>query len=438
MMIEMIKKFSSIFKLHHGDKLIDLNKSQWWSLDQLEEFQDQRLISITKYAYDHIPAYRKKLEAAKVKPRDIRSKDDLWKLPIIARLDIQNNDDFVSKKRISGTLYSGGSTGSTLKYYESAKSGKIRWNAHLRGWSWNGYVPGNKLAVISSAQGLVKNENTIHLTGELTNENLRDNVEQLIEFKPQHLRGYVSSLYILGKYCLENDIKLDGIISIDPISENLYDFQKEIMEKAFDCKVFEEYCCNDGGACAWECNAHEGLHYCMERAIIEDIDGEMVVTDLWNKAMPFIRYKNGDSVQFINKKCSCGRELPLIKVKGRDNDVIITKNGVISPTFLIFHTMGGYWYKNKEYSYKSGIRDIQFIQKHDSILEVNIVKNPHCKDQEIKDLETKLSEIAFGLEMKFNFVEDIPTTKKGKRAFIINEDEELLRKWKNGEINSIA
>lgn len=422
----MINRIIKHIKQFYFNRSTDLNKSQWWSIDKQEAFQNQHLRKIVKYAYNNIPGYRRNFDEAKVKPEHIRTKDDLCKLPITTREELQNNKDFVNEELISGTLYTGGSTGTSLKYYESEEGGKMRWNAHLRGWSWNGYTPGKKLAVISSAQGVVKAENTINLIGDLTTENLKKNVEKLLEFQPQHLRGYVGSLYLLAKYCLDNNIKPDGIESINTISENLYDYQRKTIEEAFNCEVFDEYCCNDGGACAWECSAHEGLHYFMERAIIEDVDGEMVVTDLWNRAMPFIRYKNGDSVKFLNRKCSCGRELPLISVKGRANDIIVTKKGMISPTFIIRHT--------KVILTRSGVRTIQYVQKPGFVLEVNIVKNPWCKDDEIREFKDKLSEFAIGMDIRINIVKDIPTTKKGKRAFIINEDKELLRKTIGGDI----
>jgi len=430
----MISKIVKHINQFYFKRSIDLNKSQWWPIDKLEAFQNRRLRKIVKYAYENIPGYRRKFNDTKVKPKEIRTKDDLRKLPITTREELQNNKDFINKKLISGTLYTGGSTGTSLKYYESAESGKIRWNSHLRGWSWNGYVPKKRLAVISSAQGIVKAENTINFIGNLTTENLKKNVEKLLEFKPQHIRGYVGSLYILAKYCLDNNINLEGIESIDPISENLYDYQREVMKKAFNCEIFEEYVCNDGGASAWECEAHEGLHYFMERAIIEDVDGEMVVTDLWNRAMPFIRYKNGDSVKFLNKKCSCGRELPLISVKGRKNDFLITKEGIISPSFLIHHGIGLVGVDKKKYKFKNGIRAVQYVQEPGFILEVNIVKNKWCKEEEIVGLKNILSEITYGMEIKINFVKDIPARKKGKRAFIINEDKELLRKTIGGDI----
>lgn len=406
----------------------DLNKSQWWTIEQLEEFQNKRLKEIILYVYKYIPGYRKKMDSVNIRPGDIKSKSDLWKIPVTTREELQNNKDFYNSKLISGTLFTGGSTGAPLKYFESMESGIIRMKAHLRGWSWNGYVPGRKLAVICSGQGNVKNNNTINLTGDLTAENIKDNIRILLDFKPQHLRGYVSSLYILAKYCIDNEIKIDGIKSINPISENLYDFQRFFMEKAFNCKVFEEYCCNDGGACAWECGHHNGLHYVMERAIIEDLNGEILVTDLWNKAMPFIRYKNGDSVLFLEKKCSCGRNLPLIKVKGRTNDMLISKAGPISPTYIM-HS----WYdgtkidENKDY--RIGFRAVQYIQKKSFFVVVNIVKNGNCNEKMIVNFEEQLIKILHGMTYKLNFVKTIQTTEKGKRNFIINEDKELLKQY---------
>jgi len=425
----MINRIIKKTKNFYGKRTVDLNKSQWWSIEQLEEFQNKRLRTIIKYAYKNIPVYRKKFDKAGVKPTVIRTKDDLWKLPITAREELQDNKDFVNEKLISATLYTGGSTGTSLEYYECEECVNIRRNAHLRGWSWNGYITGKRLAVVSSAQGLVHEENTLNLIGDLTTENLKKNIKKLREFKPQHLRGYVGSLYILAEYCLDNNIMLDEIESINPISENLYDYQKKAMEKAFNCEVFEEYCCNDGGACAWECSAHEGLHYFMERAIIEDVDGEMIVTDLWNRAMPFIRYKNGDSVKFLNKKCSCGRGLPLISVKGRDNDIIITKHGIINPTFLMHHGIGIAGVGQKQKIFRKGFRALQYIQKKGYFLEVNIVKNPWCTVDEIKTFKDKITELAIGMDIRINFLDDIFTTKRGKRSFIINEDKELLKKW---------
>ena len=421
---------SKINKLLDYGRVPNLEKSQWWNYEQLLSFQNKRLRKIVNYAYENIPGHRAKFIENRVKPNDVQTVDDLYKLPTTTREEIQENDRFVNKKLITGTLYTGGSTGTTLKYFESKESGMIRWLAHLRGWRWNGYEHGSKrIAVISSAQGIVGGENTLNLHGDLTEKNLAVNISKINEFRPQHLRGYVSSIYIMAKYCLDNNMTIDGIESINVIAETLYDHQREVIEKCFKCKVYEEYCCNDGGASAWECGAHNDLHYTMERAIIEEVGGEMIVTDLWNKAMPFIRYRNGDAVKFLDEKCRCGRALPLISVQGRTNDILLTPNGPISPVFLMHHGSGQVGIDKRMGDFRSGIRCVQYIQDSGYRLKVNLVKNKWCSSKEIEEFLTTLDEIAPGMHIDLQVVDELMTTEKGKRQFIVNNDKELLRKW---------
>lgn len=432
MSLTLYKQFKTIIsntsKKIKYKQLPDLYKSQYWSHEKLIDFQNKRLKIILRYAYDNIPAYRKKYQDIKLHPNDIKSIDDLIIIPITTREEMQDNPLFINRKKIAATHYTGGSTGTSLKYYNSFLSDGIRNKAHLRGWSWFGYKPGKRLAIIMSSQGIIGGKNILSLSGDLSEKNLQLNTQKLLEYKPEFLRGYVSSLYILARYFLENSIKLGSVIAINPISENLYDYQRKTIESAFGGKVFEEYCCNDGGACAWECDQHSSLHYVMERAIIENVDGEMIVTDLWNKAIPFIRYRNGDAVEFLNEKCNCGRNLPLIKVKGRNNDIIITPSGVVGPTYLM---VKGINYNSEKY-FRSGIRAVQYVQKPNYFLVINIVKNSWCTNEEITAFQDDVAKILNGMTLYLNFVDDIPATAKGKRAFIINEDQALLEKFNKG------
>lgn len=423
---QSLREIINFFKY---EKVIDLNQSQWWRYDKLSEFQNKRLRKIVRYAYENIPAYRRKFEQCGVIPGDIRSIEDLSKLPITTREEMQDNQDFVNKDLVTRTLYTGGSTGAPLRYFESFESGRIRWEVHFRGWRWNGYeYDKHKLAVVSSTQEVIEGENTLNLLGNLSESNIKENLRQILEFRPKYLRGYVGSLYILAKYCIDHDIKIDFVESINPISENLYDFQRVSIEQAFTGKVFEEYCCNDGGACAWECEAHEGLHYAMERAIIEEVNGEVIVTDLWNRAMPFIRYRNGDSVTFLKKECSCGRKLPLIKVKGRTNDILIGPKGPISPTYVMHN-----WYDGSKYEenreFRTGISLMQFIQKPNYELIINIVTNHNWTQNMYREFEAAMRKTFVGMKISINIIDFLASTAKGKRQFIINEDRELLNQW---------
>jgi phenylacetate-CoA ligase len=421
---------SRIWAYLRQESLPNLYETQWWPHDKLLSYQKDRLKTLIDYAYKQIPAYRRKFDQARVKPKDICDIKDLHKLPITTREEMQDNPDFVNNDLITMTLYTGGSTGTTLKYFESFESGKIRWSAHLRGWRWSGYEYGKqRLAIVASAQGVVGGDQVLNLVGDLTEANIKSNVRLLMEYRPSRIRGYVSSLYIMARYCLDHGLEIDFVNSINTISENLYDFQRKTMEEAFGGKVFDEYVCNDGGACAWECEAHEGLHYSMERAIIEEVHGEAIVTDLWNKAMPFIRYRNGDAVKFLDKKCSCSRTLPLISVKGRLNDILISPKGPLSPSFLVHHSCGLVGADKKMKYFRSGIRTVQYIQKPGYKLNINLIRNEWCSDRELQAFAETIGEIAQGMSIEIRCVDDLPETAKGKRQFIINEDKDLQRMW---------
>jgi phenylacetate-CoA ligase len=108
--------------------------------------------------------------------------------------------------------------------------------------------------------------------------------------------------------------------------------------KYFSCDVFDKYGCREFSGMANECNKHEGLHINAENVIVEilkdgkpvgeDETGEVVVTDLHNLSTPFIRYRVGDTARYTNRRCSCGRGLPMIQnVEGRVQAIIQGTNG---------------------------------------------------------------------------------------------------------------
>lgn len=408
----------------------NLQNSQWWSLDRLQEFQNARLREMVRYAYHTIPAYRETFDRSGVRPEQIRTVADLLMLPITERAEFQNNPDYVNPGLITDTLHTGGSTGNSLEYYESALAGRMRWDAHRRGWEWGGYLMGKtRLAVLTSAQGVVPGKQTLNLAGDLSLSSLRENLHQINEFAPECLRGYVSSIVIFAQYCLDQGVTFPFLRKVNVISENLYPEQRSLIEKALNAEVYEEYVCNDGGACAWECEQHFGLHYCMERAVIENIDGEMIVTDLWNRAMPFIRYRNGDAVEFIPERCSCGRALPLIKVRGRTNDVIVSRDRLISPTFLLHHGIGLVGVDRQSRNFNAGISAVQYVQKPGFVLIVFFVRNEHLTTEALSVFKEKVCHIVGDMVVRFIEVQTLPSSPKGKRQFIINEDKDLLQSW---------
>ena len=156
-------------------------------------------------------------------------------------------------------------------------------------------------------------------------------------------------------------------------------------------------------------------------------NGEMIVTDLWNSAMPFIRYVNGDFlVERKIGKCNCGRVSPKIRVKGRTNDILIGPDGPISPTYLMMWC-AGYGYTGSKHN--SGLNTIQYIQKENYGLVVNIERNDKFNEEQFERVKSEIKRICKNMVISYHFVKKIKSSKSGKRSFIINEDKKLLEKY---------
>jgi phenylacetate-CoA ligase len=162
-------------------------------------------------------------------------------------------------------------------------------------------------------------------------------------FKPPIVRGYASSLYYVARYIEANGIAISKPKAVISSTEVLHDRMRETIERVFGCNVFDSYGCREVSQIATECESHNGLHIVFENQYVE-LDGqEIVITNLNNYLMPFIRYKVGDLASAIDySPCSCGRHSPrLVSLMGRDNDNIELPNGkVINGEFFEFLFFG--------------------------------------------------------------------------------------------------
>src|SRR4029077_12302961 len=150
---------------------------------------------------------------------------------------------------------------------------------------------------------------------------------------------YTNPLYEFARY-----IQREGLSTVSPRSiivgaEKLYPFQRSLIEEVFRAPVFETYGSREFMLIGAECDRHAGLHLSMENLLVEILDddgsptpagqeGNVVITDLFNYGMPFVRYVNGDRAVAGFDLCPCGRGLPLLKkVVGRQLDVLETLDG---------------------------------------------------------------------------------------------------------------
>lgn len=195
------------------------------------------------------------------------------------------------------------------------------------------------------------------------------------------------------------------------------------VENAFSCNVFDGYGLYDGGAGAYECKEHNGLHMDTERSVMEIVDedghqiesgvGRIIATSLHNFAMPFIRYDTGDMGHIIEDRCGCGRGSSLLKeILGRTVDVLYTPEGkAIHGWFFLFI----FW------EYCRGIKEYQVVQVSLENIVIKIVPDDDFDEKQLNTIRSIVKSKSERWNLEFKFVDGIERTKAGKYKFIVNE-----------------
>jgi phenylacetate-CoA ligase len=374
-----------------------------------------------------------------LKPSDIKSIEDLQKLPIMTKDDVRRNfDEFLSRdfRRFGPVPNStSGATGEPFKYCLDRKSVAIARAAMWRGWSYGGYRLWDKVAVLA---GLSLGTRLQHPLGRAAKKafdrvmhfpavNLREGIlrahaEKMLRFGPKFIRGYPSSLYFFSDFLEKEDIHDLCPKAVFTTAEMLFPFQRSLIEKVFRCDVFDGYGAYDGGTAALECGSHSGYHMAVEKVVMEFCDddgnvvsegekGRIIATDLFDYAMPFIRYDTGDLGAYSSEECSCGRKLPLMKqVLGRTTDMLRFSNGSVlsGPSLTVIF---------KDFDFKQ----YQLVQDRGDLLVVRVIKGKTFVGEDERRLQKILEGvIGRGVEIRFEFVDYISPTKSGKWKFIIS------------------
>lgn len=416
-------------------------QSQWWKPEDLQAYQNTRMRSLINHAYTHVPYYHDLFRSLDVSPSDIKTKEDLVKLPVLTKEDIRKSPERFIAQNIPRTSLmheaTSGSSGKVFGYFMDKNVVSITRSLGLRGWGFAGYCVGDKIATLAGAALLPKNmpfykkirfkfSHNLPLSSyNLNNDRVKEYLQQIQKFNPKYLRGYPSSLAILADYALNHGIdtiKPEGVMTT---AETLTKSQREILSSAFHCEIFDQFGCFDGGAMAHECDHHRGYHISVERSVHEFLDdegypvssgesGHIILTDLWNYAMPFIRYDAGDMGVPTDRVCPCGRGLPLLdRITGRTIELIVLPDGKHLPGLLLTDVF--------EHSNVVGaVLDYQIVQERVDKFVINIVRS----DQYSPAISDEIQKFFWGhlgedVEIQFNFSDKIQRTDADKRRIVL-------------------
>lgn len=415
-------------------------ESQYWTREQLDAFQNERLRALIEHAYNHVPFYHDEMNLLGLTPKDIQTKDDLSKLPVINKDTIRREglERFTSKAMPKSQMImrgSSGSTGQPLLYNATKLNYSVNIAANLRGWYNFGWRLGDKYVKISQNPRKSKLKKIQdYMTGclyvataDLSDAHMHEIMQEIDKYRPMVIRSYPDPLYIMAQYRLSHEGEFTWTPKVLTTTGNvLHPQMRQVIENAFGCKIFDSYS-SEGNANVFECHTHECYHVSEEYGITEVLDeknnpimsgiGRVITTDLWNYATPFIRYDVQDMVELADEPCSCGRAHMAIKrILGRDNELLIAASG----RRYTVHHFTVFFEPTVSPQLKDSIEQFQFVQHKDKTTTINLVVNENY-DSDVEHYLVKYWSQEFGSKVDIKILDRMPITHNNKRKFIIIE-----------------
>ncbi|MFZ5987263.1 MAG: phenylacetate--CoA ligase family protein [Bacillota bacterium] len=413
--------------------LDELSTSQYYTMEKLEAVQNYKLGKIIKHCYESVPYYTDLFNSLKLKPQDIKTKEDLKKLPLMDKATIRENfDKLLSKKRnkvLCSCETSSGTTGILSKIVRDITCVRYESAALKRFWQSAGDM-GSKRVVLRGGivvPGDIKeppfweynrlNNELVMSSFHLFYENSKHYVNEIVNYRPEVVYAYPSTAYLAARFFADEGIKLK-LKAVFTSSETLSDYQRELIQEVFDCRVYDWYGQSERVSAIGQCEM--GTYHIIEDYSITEIipsqeGNEIVGTHLYNYAMPLIRYRTCDIVELSDKKCSCGRHFRVVdRVLGRKSSYIMTLDGKkVSATLL------GYFIK-----YVDSINEIQFVQEKKGEVVINITTNSKFEESDREKI-INITKEHMGKEMnvELNILDIIPRGSNGKYTSVINKIE---------------
>lgn len=412
-----------------------LRASRYWTADQLREMQWSKLERLVKHAYESCSFYRRRLDNLGLHPlRDFKHFECMAKLPILTKSDIQKSapEMISSSPSVMGIAENstGGSTGAPLNFYQDNNYRMWADAARIREWRSREGI--SRQAIEAVLWGAVRDIGREFSLKTACKDILRYRTLQLNTFDldavkirkffriynlihPQILRGYASSLFFIANF-----IETNGIVPAKPriiisSAEMLWPTMRSRISEVFGADVIDSYGCREVSSIATECLCHCGLHIVMENQYIEIVDDQVIVTNLNNFGMPFIRYQVGDLAEGLETSpCACGRQsYRLVGLKGRDNDNIELPSGTtINGEFFEFLFFGFTTVKQFQVIYSRARQQLR----------VRVRVTDHS--ERIDDLVKRKMEECFGFRnVIVEFTDHFHCTPTGKFRFVYSVDD---------------
>jgi phenylacetate-CoA ligase len=408
---------------------------------QVARSTSEQLTRLIKHAFETVPHYNETWSTVGFKPSSGLTISDLAELPFLTKDTIKyRKTELVSRRYGVSALhtdYTGGTTGTHTAFYRDRACSTARFGRQWGILELCGYRPGTRRGLFWRAH------RDLHTGGSALKRRFRrfghaqevlsattvhpgdmeDFYRRLVRFRPKILYGYPSAAQQFAQFLIENELRVPPVERVICTAELLTDAQRRLFSEVFGAEVFDLYCSREQGCVAFECSRHNGLHVDAGSVVVEIVRdgrparpgerGEIVITDLLNYGMPFVRYATGDLATVPEGRCECGLSLPRIQsLDGRAVDTLARPDGAIVPGVMLAHLFEGW----------DPVRAVQFIQDTPEAVELRVVLEQQLTDALTRDLEKEVRRLMGDeIVININVVPDIPPNPhSGKHQEVIS------------------
>ena len=416
-------------------RLQELVESEKWSASEIQAYQNERLRTLVRHAYENVPYYRERWKSLKISPDDIRSRDDLHKLPVLTKEEVrQNAGKFVAQntpRRELLSRHTSGTTGKALHFYMTKEAVAFQWAVWLRHRLRFGVAPGTWHANFTGQRVVPITQRTppywrwnrpmhqvlINMQS-LTPAKIASIVDLLNSQPFEFYTGYPSFIHMLAVNATDAGLRLTSPPRvIFTGAENMLDFQRRDIQAFTGAILSDHYgsteaCCN-ASRCP-EFVYHEDFEFCIMEGI-ERTPGDrarsIVCTGFAGGAFPFIRYEVGDTAVWQEGKgCPCGRNSAvMLRIEGRCDDYIVTPEGARIARL--------------DYLFKDAlnVKEAQIIQERLGEITVRLVcRSSYARKDELEIRRDISSWLSPSLEVQFEYVQEISKEQNGKFRAVLS------------------
>lgn len=410
-----------------------IRSEQNLSPERLRELQEKKLFKILVHAAAHVPYYREYFAQKPLPSSPNQVWETLKKMPLLEKKSIQQTPQrFISETAsLRGTTRwpTGGSTGQPL--FVITKPTETAYNQTLvrYGFLEAGAKPGQKILkirnMVRSFSGVKKNAPDLLRWHRLDMKNsLDEHIQAINSLKPEILYSFPTYLSLLSQHIQDHHLKIAPAQRVFTYGEVLMPSARDLIAKIFQCPVLDTYGSAEFHRIAYECEKRK-FHVLESSVIVEALPSspadneaglegqEILLTSLYHKMMPLIRYRIGDRTVFSKDPCPCGKSgMTLEKIIGRQDDCLTLPSGRRISSRLV-----------NRLDEIPHVLEYQIIQKKTDLIEVWVRPSSHFVAEQEKEIRRLVLAGCYGeaVRIEIRLTGELKRSSIGKLKAVVSE-----------------